>query len=373
MEATAATAFGGAQELCVIFGGGRKQPNAYYWSGNNGTVMDPTYFPINQYNLAGDNNEPITAFGKQQNMLVIFQPNATGRAVFGTETINDLVQVTMNYTRINAEIGCDVPGSLQLVSNNLVWCNRKYGICRLKDSSAAYENNITVISQKVNNPLDSMGLSFGGLLAEFQPDLVGVVPQVYTGACSTDTGKRYILVVDGHAYEWNYELSDYNDPSWFFHTGIEGVGFVPLENEELYEVTEDGKVMYFDECYYDYADLATDHKNGIEKYFTFPPRNFGSYDRVKNIMSILLTTRADTAQNTQLYYLCDYKGRIDPKNLVVKPSNDDPGRTFAKVFRRKPGYHNIHHLQIGLWNETAEQDLSILSCQIFYTYRGRTR
>lgn len=355
MDSTTMTVFGGAQELCVVMGGPDAQPNAYFWSGNNGIVMDPTYFPMNQYNLAGDNDDPIVAFGKQQNMLVIFQPHATGRAVFGTETLDGLVQVTMNYTRINAEIGCDLPGSLQLVENNLVWCNRRYGVCRLKDSSAAYENNIVQISRKINGDY-----RLDGLLEQLKSVADDEVHSV-------DTGKRYILTLGTDAYEWNYELSQYDNPSWFFHTNILGVGFVPLENEVLYEVTADGKVATFEPVFSDFGTTA------IEKIYRFPPRDFGSYDRVKNIKSMLFQTRGDYKTNTQIEYRCDYGSRVDATNLAVIPPAGATQGSFAKDFRRKPGYHNIHHLGIELSNNTAGEDLNLISAQIFYEYRGRTR
>lgn len=348
--------FGGAQDLCIVVGGPDAQPNAYFWSGNNGLVMDPTYFPMNQYNLAGDNDDPIMAFGKQQNMLVIFQPHATGRAVFGTETLDGLVQVTMNYTRINAEIGCDLPGSLQLVENNLVWCNRRYGVCRLRDSSAAYENNITVISRKINGDY-----RVSGLLEQLKTVADDAVR-------STDTGKRYILVLgDGKAYEWNYELGKYEDPSWFYHTGILGVGFVPLANDELYEVTADGKVCTFEPVFSDFGTTA------IEKIYDSPPRDFNSYDRVKNIKSMLFTTRGDSPCQTQISYSCDYGSRVDANDLVVTlPAGATQG-PYPKVFRRTPGYHNIHHLAFRLYNNTAGDDLNLISAEIYYEYRGRTR
>ena len=354
-DCTTMAVFGGTQELCIVLGCSEEQPNAYYWSGlGRGDAMDPTYFPMNQYNLVGDNDDPITAMGKQQNMLVIFQGSSTGRAVFGTETINGFDQITMNYTRINAEIGCDLPGSLQLVENNLVWCSRKYGVCRLKDSSAAYENNIVQISRKINGDY-----RLDGLLEQLKSVADDAVK-------STDTGKRYILVLgdeDGKAYEWNYELSQPDNPSWFFHTNILGVGFVPLANEELYEVTADGKVCTFEPVFKDFDDTP------INKIYRFPPRDFGSYDRLKNIKSILVTTRSDAKTNTQLKYTCDYAERVDPTNLVVILNR----LLYAAVFRRKPGYHNIHHLGIELSNNVAGDDLNIVSAQIFYEYRGRTR
>ena len=363
MDCTAVAVFGGAQDLCVVVGGCDAQPNAFFWSGNNRQVMDPTYFPMSQYNLAGDTTDPITAFGKQQNMLVIFQPHATGRVTFGTEKINGREQVTMNYTRINTEIGCDLPGSLQLVENNLVWCNRRYGVCRLKNSSAAYENNIMVISRKINGDY-----RVPGLLNE----LAGVDDRVVR---SVDTGRKYMLVFGTNAYEWNYELSESTNPSWFFHTGILGVGFAPDANDVLYEVTETGVVASF-------QSVFTDFGRPIEKVYTFPPRNFGSYDRLKNIRSMIFTTRGDANTNTIVTYECDYGTRQDPTNLrshvwSLVPRDlsfrDLSCPPYSVVFRRKPGYHTIRHLGVRLYNNEAGHDLSIESAQIFYDFRGRQR
>ena len=264
----------------------------------------------------------------------------------------------MNYTRINAEIGCDLPGSLQLVENNLVWCNRRYGVCRLKDSSAAYENNIVQISRKINGDY-----RLDGLLEQLKSVADDEVRSV-------DTGKRYILVLgdeDGKAYEWNYERSQYDNPSWFYHTNILGVGFVPLANEELYEVTADGKVCTFEPVFKDFDDTP------IEKIYDAPPRDFSSYDRVKNIKSMLFTTRGDSKTRTQISYSCDYGSRVDANDLVVTlPAGATQG-PYPKVFRRTPGYHNIHHLAFRLYNNTAGDDLNLISAQIFYEYRGRVR
>ena len=158
MDCAAAAVFGGAQGLCVVLGGAEAQPNAYFWSGSNGVVMDPTYFPMDQYNLAGDGSEPITAFARQQNMLIVFQPNAVGRAAFGMTEVGGLQKITMDYTRISAAIGCDLPGSVQLAENNVVWASRRHGVCRLRDTSAALENNVQILSRKVHGEAGKPGL-----------------------------------------------------------------------------------------------------------------------------------------------------------------------------------------------------------------------
>ena len=212
MDCPYAAVYGGNQNVCVVVGGCPAQPNAYYWCGNH-IVMDPGYFPMEQYNFAGDTEESITGFGKQQSMLVIFKQHSIGRAdISTTEMASGRVMITMDYTNINSRIGCDLPWTIQLVENNLVFCNTEQGVHIVKDSSAAYENNVVSLSRNVNGTAQRPGL----LAAVRAADNVE----------SFDDDRRYWVVADGEAYVWDYTLSGYSEPSWFYFTGILGVAFM---------------------------------------------------------------------------------------------------------------------------------------------------
>lgn len=355
LDCTAAAVFGGAQGLCVVLGGGAAQPNAYFWSGNNGLVMDPTYFPMEQYNLAGDADAPITAFGRQQNMLVIFQESAMGRASFGMTEVGGLQKITMDYTRISAAVGCDLPGSVQLVGNNLVWASRRHGVCRLRDTSAASENNVQILSRKIHGEAGRPGL----LRALYEAEKQHVR--------SVNTGRRYLLVLGDYAYEWNHERSAPENPAWFYHTGLRCVGLVPEAGERLFSVSVDGRVSEFVNSYADFDEA-------IEKICELPPRTLGSYHRFKAICGVLFTTCGDAKMNTQVTWACDFAEREDATNLTVTiPAGQEPNRSFAAVFRRNPGFHSLRHLSARLYNYTAGEDLSFVSAQIIYEYRGRQR
>ena len=355
LDCTAAAVFGGAQGLCVVLGGCEAQPNAYFWSGNNGLVMDPTYFPMEQYNLAGDADAPITAFGRQQNMLVIFQESAMGRASFGMTEVGGLRKITMDYTRISAAVGCDLPGSVQLVGNNLVWASRRHGVCRLRDTSAASENNVQILSRKIHGEAGRPGL----LRALYEAEKQHVR--------SVNTGRRYLLVLGDYAYEWNHERSAPEDPAWFYHTGLRCVGLVPEAGERLFSVSVDGRVSEFVNSYADFDEA-------IEKICELPPRTLGSYHRFKAICGVLFTTCGDAEMNTQVTWSCDFAERGDATNLTVTiPAGQEPNRSFAAVFRRNPGFHSLRHLSARLYNYTAGEDLSFVSAQIIYEYRGRQR
>ena len=360
MDCPYAAVYGGDQNVCVVVAGCTAQPNAYFWSGNH-TVMDPGYFPFEQYNFAGDTQEAVTGFGKQQAMLVIFKERSVGRAGFSAvEMASGRVLLEMPYTSINSRIGCDLPWTIQLVENNLVFCNTEQGVHIVKDSSAAYENNIISISRNV----DGTNLRPGLHDAVRKADVVS----------SFDDGNRYWVVAEGEAYVWDYTLSNASDPSWFYYTNIGGVAFFH-RNEVGYHLDRRGRVTVLRRNFRDYDDP-------IEKVYQFATQSMGGYDRKKDITGIMLTIRSDADTVMDITYTTDYEIRKDltpvqsltwrmaPRNLAYRFMGV---RRFATVVRRRPGCRHIRHFSMKLENNILGTDMSIVSAQIFYRYQGRER
>lgn len=363
MDCCYAAAYGGDRNICVVLGGCPAQPNAYFWNGNH-SIMDAGYFPAEQYNLAGDAEDEITAFGRQQNMLVIFKKHSIGRAVVNTTTTDSQrLLLEMPYTPINAEIGCDLPWTVQLVVNNLVFCNSRQGVHMVLDSSAAYEQNIVPISRKVNGGPNGPGLLYEVLMAV--PDRV----------CSFDDNSRYWLVVDGNVYAWDYEKSTRKDPHWFFYTNIKAIAFAK-EESKIYHLNVDGRLTEMGQKYF------SDYGEPIEKVYQFPTQNMGSYDSLKDVRSVLFVVRSSTDTEVNIRYDTDYEQRYDlspirsyswklsPRNLSYRYLGVP---RYAHVERREPQCRNIKHFSMRLENNTAGQDLAIISAQLFYNFQGRYR
>lgn len=360
MDCTHAVAFGGDRNVCVVLGGGEMQPNAYFWSGNH-AVMDPGYFPFEQYNHAGATAESITGFGKQQNMLVIFKERSVGRTVMGTtEMASGRVVLTMDYTPINERIGCDLPGTICLVENNLIFCNTQQGVHLLRDSSSAYENNIVCISKNVNG-------------TDLRPGLLSKV-RAEGMACCFDDDSNYWLVCGGDAYQWDYSISTYSDPSWFYHTNINAVAFFGSGNIRCH-MNARGRITEFQRVFGDYGQA-------IQKRYQFATQTMGGYDRVKNISGVLFTVRSDTDTVIHITYTTDHEIRKDltpirsyswrtvPRNLAYRYMGV---RRFATVARRKPGCRHVRHFSMTLENNEFGADMSVVSAQIFYKLQGRER
>ena len=97
MNCAAGTLFSVGQGHCLVLGGGEDQPNAWFWSGSGSAGMDPTYFPVNQNNLAGSMSDPITAFGTQQNRLIVFQRRSLGQAESVLTELGGRTQIAMHF------------------------------------------------------------------------------------------------------------------------------------------------------------------------------------------------------------------------------------------------------------------------------------
>lgn len=358
-----ACVYGGTGELCVVMGGSELHPNAYYWSGNSDVKMDPTYFPIEQVQLAGATDEPITGFGKQQNNLIVFKERSIGKTTLGTQTINGRIYIDLPYSAINAVIGCNYPWSIQLVENNLVFANRR-GVYMLLDTSAANENNVALLSRKVNGQGDAACLLWD--LEQEDEDAV----------CSFDDGEKYYLTANERTWVWHYELSTYKDPSWFLFTNTHAVAYTCENDKEIYHINADGQLTGLQGSYDDYGDP-------INRSYTFPISYFGDYDTRKNINSVIIALGSYEQEDTTLTYLTDYDMWNDPTNLQVidayeydeerVPGTRPDLELIPAIFRRRPKGLRTQHFSMQLSNNNLDEGFQLISAQIFYYHEGRLR
>lgn len=361
MDCPYATVAGNGNNLCILLGGCPAQPNVVFWNSNDSLSMNPGYFPMSYYNLCGPTDDAVTGFGRQYSDLILFKEHSIGKLDFTVESVDGRDSISFTWQNINAEIGCDLPRSIQLIENNLVFANRRNGVYIVRSSSTAYENNVECISDKVN------GVGAVGLLHELR-DPFQVV-------CSIDDGERYWLCVNGSVYLWDYGISAASDPSWFYFSEVHGVAYYRDDENNLYHLDAVGRVTVFARNFADYGEA-------IDKNYTFPVQSFGTYDRLKDVESIVLSVRSDTNTTVNIKYSTDYEQRVDltpilgivqtfiPRDLSHR---DLTSKRYGLVARRKPGCRHIRHFTMTLANWTAYEDLAIVSAQIFYRYSGKER
>lgn len=354
MSCNQATVYGGGKGLCVVLAGCADQPNAWFWSANTDISMDPTYFPMEHYNLAGDFSDPITALGQQQNKLVIFQKSRIGAAEFGTSEIDGRTFITMDYRTISPITGCDVPGSVQLIENNLVFVNSRLGVMLIRDTTSADENNLARLSQNINGSPEKTGLLY---------DLENI-KSVLT---SYDDGERYWLTVNGHAWLWDYRIGgSVNKPeslSWFYFDGI--------KNPKCWFVGDSFSETFFLSGTTIRKFTTDNHGETFEASVALPVLNFGTYEVLKNVTKAIFAFDDSSGGKVDIEYQTDYGTRTDPTPINFSTAGDTP---FAEVFVRKPRCLNVRHFLCRLKSSiNGVGKVAFTSAQIHYTMHGIDR
>lgn len=346
----------------LVLAGAKAQPNGYFWNGSH-TAMDPGYFPMGHYNLAGDALEAVTGFGRQADYLIVFQEHSVGRCLLGTETIGGRAYLTLNYTAVNGVLGCDLPGTIRLVDNNLVWCSTYAGVCRLEDTTAALENQVRCLSRAVNGCQDRPGL----LQAVRRGGVV----------CALEDGQHYWLCAGGEAYLWDHGASGPERPSWFRFTEIHAVALLrgdsrtPELEEELpftgsrriYHLDQAGRISSFVRSFQDYGEA-------IEKVCQLPARSFGTWERRKDVLRLVLTTCPLTASALRVHYLTDLEQRED---LSPIESQLAAGNGQAQTAVREPKCRRVQYFALRLENSQPGCDMAIISAEVTARLGGRQR
>ena len=294
MDCTYAMVAGGDKNLCILLGGCAAQPNAVFWNDRDNLSMNPGYWPMPYYNLVGDTEDPVSGFGRQYSDTIVLKEHSVGKLAFTVETIDERDSISFTYQSINSKVGCDLPWSIQLIENNLVFCNTYQGVHMIRSASAAYENNVECISRNVNGK-QTVGLLYDARLA----------PESVT---SFDDDNRYWLCANGNVYLWDYVLSSYSSPRWFLLTNVAGAAYFQDDAHKKYHLNRAGQVTVWERIFSDYD-------GPIEKLYQFPTQDFGSYDRLKDVASVLIAVRSDTDTDITIRYDTDYETRYDQTEI----------------------------------------------------------
>ena len=359
--------YGSGVQLCLVAGGCAAQPNAVFWTGAAQYGLEASYWPVSHYNLVGDTIDRVTGFGKQYDQLIVFKGRSIGKLNMSVESVNGRDVMSLTYENVNPRIGCDLPYSIQTVENNLVFATTggggESGIYRVQSASAAYENNVQRLSRKIDGSNEKPGLLYDLRVAGQGP------------VFSHDDGKRYWLSVNGHVWLWDYSISAASDPAWFRFSGFTGAMWFQACGV-TYHLNASGRVTRL-------GGYLADYGGAIRKVYAFPTRNFGSYDRLKDALTVIFSSRGESPQNTELTYRNDYETRKDRVNLAAEgydrllerdlSERDLSVPLNAATFRREPMCKNIRHFSMTLENNEAGKDLCVLTAAIQYRFAGRDR
>ena len=192
------TWFGGGSSLYsgtrLFAAGNGESPGTVHWSG----VNNPLYFPMYCSCTVGNAAQPVTAFARLREKLVIFKEHELYSVVYeqGSYSTEDLQNGTVidvttaaaafPVSLLHPSAGCDCPRTIRLCENRLLWADSQGEVYCLSEANAFSDSTIRRLSQNV------------------KPWLSQRTGAEKKTALAVDYAGRYILIAGGGAYCLNY-------------------------------------------------------------------------------------------------------------------------------------------------------------------------
>ncbi len=153
---------GGAR---LFLSGHPDYPNEVRWSAPD----NPLYFPEHNYGRAGDTGSAVTAFGRQGDRLILFKEHelyalsgTAGRVGADPETGMPAPESAVRFPvePVHAGVGCDLPRTIRLCGNRLVWATSAKRVYMLVSASAYNDTAVRELSGSVADELQGYGSSY---------------------------------------------------------------------------------------------------------------------------------------------------------------------------------------------------------------------
>ena len=327
-----------------------------YWVMGLTDRQDATYWPELGYNnTIGGNDDAITGFTEFYNKLIIFKEHTTHALTY--VSLNN--ELTTSLKKISGTIGCDMPGSIQTVNNNPIFCNSYGGLHLIVSTLIENEKNVVPISALINGGVRQ------GLLDEAIEEL--------TDCASVDFDHKYRLCVGNKEYVWDYSLQAYGGSQetlhFFLNDNVNARQYLVLGTELYYGRRATGELVKF-------ITAQNDFGTAINAYFTSKLYDFGNLTHLKNIKRVYYASKPGTATTINVSYTDDTGTSLGADTTFTTAG----GWTqctfvnftwsiarFSKPVRLKPNIHNREYFQIKFSNNGYNENLSLLDLIVEFT------
>lgn len=175
-------------------------------------LLNPLRFDKDSYETVGTCGEDITGFIRQYGRLIVFTKNSVMRMTYSFSDGKS----TYTVKELNSQIGCDMPKSIQLIDNRVVFGNSARGIYIIDSTEDFGEQNIKPISANINKGHKNA--------------LLMCTKREIQCAFSVDYDRKYYLLVGDKMYVWDYGQCAYSDSGnyakaqkrleWYLFDGI---------------------------------------------------------------------------------------------------------------------------------------------------------
>lgn len=353
--------------------GNPNYPNRLWKTGltPNQATIQANYFPasgLSSFDSVTGIDKKMVAFIKKLDKLIYLKEDST--SVTYNQTQSDGAS-GFPISNINETIGCDMPGSVQLVNNMPIFFNSLNGGYAITSTTVLGESEVKPLSSNINGN----GLR-QGLLQESLSDL--------QNCSSFNDGQKYYLCMpsSGRVYCWDYSLG-YNlaNPEslhWFIYDNIHANNFFMIDGVLCYSSSLTGSIVKF-------IDALNDFGQSMKGLWKSKLMDMEMSEYYKNITELWLTTRANSGSTMVINYYDDNGTMINTSNVPQSTTKSFKwsnlkwseftwkSQKFAPTLRFKPGIKNVRYFQIEIINNNFNEDLSIVALVIKWLTTRKVR
>lgn len=334
--------------------GNPDKPNLIHWSGLN----EALYFPEHNHTYVGDASQAVTAFGKQEDMLIVFKEHELYAAQYAAGTEEELtfaqsggVALT-NYaaqfplTPIHAVIGCDCPDTVRLVNNRLVWADSSGQVYMLTAVNQYSERNVRMISRNVREQMKAHGA------AVLKTAMAGEYYGYYTLLAGN---KMYMLDTQTSAFvSFNYytdEDSARKALPWFVWSFPEELKFTGLVSDDTWlRMTATNTVT--GESVVATLEGDTDGDSPVASHFATRMWDFDRADYKKSVEQLYVGAQAPGGGRIRVSYVTE-KGVLQDGYELADRGNVNPADTgYIHRMRMTPNVRLVQAVGIRFESET---------------------
>lgn len=360
---------GGGTRLFVC--GDPQKPNLVCWS----DVDRPLYFPENNYAYIGDADQPVTGFGKQADLLVIFKPHEiySAQYVAGSGYSADDVAAgrvvdvaaagaTFPITPLHPSIGCDSPDSIRLVNNRLVWASSDAHIYMMPTVNQWSERNVRDITARIRPRLERHS----------RAELTGAIAGEYSGYYTLLAGDTLYLLDAGNSAFQSYAYYSSEKKAtrllpWYLWT-------LTREDAAWAGAVSDGETVHLlcqnaADGTWTLFDLSgtTDDGDRIESCFATKRFDFGRPDRRKAVKQLYFGLSDEAGTNVRVDYVTENGVCED----VWRAENTGDGGTDGMTLRRLTP--NINRAAVFGLRFSSTGTMAIDRLVLYYQMQGVMR
>lgn len=291
----------------VFFSGNPEQQSYYYYS----ELLDPLTVKELSYDILGDGSQNIVKFAKQKGNLIAFCDRSVHKITYN---FDDETGFSFTNAEISSKIGCDMPGSVQLIDNRLVFANTSSGVHII--TSSDYTDELSVRSLSAN--ILGSGLDTGFLAKAKSCD----------GKCfSIDFDRKYFLFFGTYAFVWDYSQYGYStslEPieaqrrlSWYYFDGIYANELFEISGKlyGVYQADKNTKFMIFSD------EENKDFDKDIECEFMTPEIELSTVQAKKLLKEVFFSVLKENAE-IKVFVYADGK-EIQSESFDVKACTDE--------------------------------------------------